>query len=402
MSCERLFRPDLKNKPVLVLSSNDGCVVSRSEEVKQMGVSMGIPYFQIEKLCRERDIKVFSSNFTLYRDISRRVMSALSEHVDTVEVYSIDEAFFGYSFTPHLREIEEIRASIIHATGIPVSIGVSSTKTLAKIANRDANKGVGIAFLEVDNLEERHGDDLVGSVWGIGRQAAARLRERGILTIRDYMHTEDRMLRQILGISGSRIKSELSGVKAVMSQTHTIPVSITSTRSFGKPQQTISGVMGALSHHAASLGERLRQDGLMTHRINAFIAPSRFGNFSQQSRSLSVTISPTDSTAVLIREIRTLIGRLFVTGVPYARGGIVLGELTPRGSTTESFFDQEPNGDRMVSGIDHVIDAINARIGKTALQYGVVGTTVTWNAKHAYSSPRYTTRWGDIPKVHAK
>jgi DNA polymerase V len=401
VSCERLFRPDLKGKPVLVLSSNDGCVVARSEEVKEMGISMGIPYFQIEKLCKERNVAVFSSNFALYRDISRRVMEILRERTETLEIYSIDEAFFEYPAYPSQEEIQDLREYIVRTTGIPVSVGVSKSKTLAKIASRDAKKGSGTSFLVPEDLMRYHGGDLVGTVWGIGRNAVIRLREHQIASISDLVHAEDRLLRQAMGIFGSRIKHELLGVSTHGPVSTEIPASMTSTRSFGKIQTTKNGVMSALAYHASLLAERLRAQNLTTQRVSIFAAPSRYGDFSQSGFSGQVVIPPTSSTQVLLREIGILLERLFVPSIPYGRSGVVVSGLMPTGNTTHSLFE-EALDTHDSSEMDHVIDQINGRFGRSMLRYGIVQDSTSWSAKHAKRSGGYTTQWSEIPKVHTR
>jgi DNA polymerase V len=193
VSCERLFRPDLAKCPVAVLSSNDGCIVSRSQEVKDLGIAMGVPYFEVKSLCKKYNITLFSSNFTLYRDISTRVMATLKEFVDDIEIYSIDEAFFGVPKTMDETTLISIRAEIIRKTGIPVSIGVAPTKTLAKVANDRAKKGGGVMVLTKEVWKILQGEVSCSSIWGIGRQTSQKLTELGINSVAELL-ARDRLL----------------------------------------------------------------------------------------------------------------------------------------------------------------------------------------------------------------
>jgi DNA polymerase V len=236
VSCERLFRPDLLKKPVAVLSSNDGCIVARSQEVKDLGVPMGIPYFQVKDVLTKANATLFSSNFTLYRDISARVMETLEKEVGFCDVYSIDEAFFEVSDDATEADVLSIRSRVMQDVGLPVSIGVASTKTLAKQASVMAKKGNGVCILTESLWKEKMETAQCSSVWGLGRQTTAKLRELGVKTVAEFLALDRSVVRKHFGVGGDRIYMELTGVVVhkLGSQSLDVQQSIMSTRSFEK------------------------------------------------------------------------------------------------------------------------------------------------------------------------
>jgi DNA polymerase V len=278
VSCERLFRPDLRGKPVAVLSSNDGCIVARSEEVKQLGIPMGVPHFQVKDLCEKHQITIFSSNFTLYRDISSRVMQALREECDHVFIYSIDESFFEVEEGMDTNGIAKIRTRIMEKTGIPVSFGIAPTKTIAKIANSEAKKGNGVVWLSVEEAQRRYGALSCGSVWGIGRQTSRRLSDLGVRTVAEFVERGRSFARQEFGVVGERLFLELTGIRTDGAEDEeSVQGSIMSTRSFGKETRSKEVLLSALGHHISHVGEKLREDDLMTSSLRILCLPSRHG-----------------------------------------------------------------------------------------------------------------------------
>ncbi len=417
VSCERLFRPDLVGKPVIVLSSNDGCAVSRSQEVKDLGIAMGIPYFEIKELCKKENITVFSSNFALYRDISRRVMIALESEFEECSVYSIDEAFFEVDEGITEAEIAEIRARIIQKTGIPVSIGVARTKTLAKIANRIAKTKnerrptsliKGGVYEGVCSMTDSVYSDMVrdlpcGSVWGIGRKTSALLSTHKIYTVSNLLAQDRTFIKNNLGLVGERICMELRGMRAyeLADGDDEEQSSYMSTRSFGAPVRDKHALLCALSYHVTHVARKLRKDVCVASRITVIVRGSRYGAFSHREGSQSVgLIEPTNSTMVLIKEAAKLLDTLYSEEVPYKKAGIVLSEIRPWSNTPRSLF-ANGNGTETLEKIDAVVDSLTDKFGSGILHSGTIYKTKNWKEKRTYTSKEYTTKWSDIACVKA-
>lgn len=403
VSCERLFRPDLIGKPVIVLSSNDGCAVSRSQEVKDLGIPMGIPHFEIKAECKREKISVFSSNFALYRDISGRVMTALKAEFDQCSVYSIDEAFFEVRETMTESEMAEIRTRIIQKTGIPVSIGVAKTKTLAKVANRIAKKGTGVCIMDESLYRETLVDLPCGSVWGIGRQTTALLTKHNISTVSHLLAQDPTFIKKTLGIVGERLTMELQGVP-VYSLTEAVDEeqgSYTSTRSFGSPVTQKEVLLNALSHHIAHVARKLRKDACVASRLTIITRGSRYGDFSQRKGVESCVLeSPTNDTHILLKQVVTLLDSLYDPEVPYKKAGVVLSGILPEGIATGTLFGDDKIV-KKTAVLNKVMDEITNKFGSTILKMGTEGGKQTWQENSAHISKRYTTHWNEIPLVKA-
>ena len=416
VSCERLFRPDLRNRPVAVLSSNDGCIVARSQEVKDLGISMGVPYFQVQDICKKHDIVLFSSNFQLYRDISKRVMRALSDEFDFCEVYSVDEAFFDLKEDSVLK-LEEVRRRIIQKTGIPVSIGVAPTKTLAKVANgiakkngrltmssvraEDAEFGEGVCVLEMDEWLIRAKDTSCGSVWGIGRQTSAVLTQNGINTISEFLALDRSYVRRLLGVVGERVYMELQGVSvyALGELSDIEQESYTSTRSFHSTIQDKGVLMSALAHHVSEVAEKLRKDGCVGSRLTIIAKGSRFGDFSHRDGTMSTPlIIPTNDTFVLMKEAGHLLDALYDATVPYKKAGVVIGGIEPQAMAENSLFTE----DTRTQSLSFLEDEINKKFGKGVLRHGATLGEQKWHERKERKSPNYTTSWQEMAVVKAQ
>jgi DNA polymerase V len=403
VSCERLFRPDLRNKPVLVLSSNDGCVVARSQEVKDLGIAMGIPFFQVKDLCKKHKITVFSSNFQLYRDISRRVMAALREEYEYCEVYSVDEAFFTVQDTVDMECLMALRSRIIQKTGIPVSIGMAQTKTLAKVANSIAKKGDGVSILNKEMWDTISQELPCGAIWGIGRQTALRLNNAKIVTAADFLTKDLSFVRNLLGVVGERLHMELSGVSAVgfENMAEYIQESYMSTRSFSHTKRGKEILIHALSHHVTELAVKLRRDGNTARTMTIIARGSRYGDFAQRKGSLTCTLEySTNETQVLIKKALDLLEELYDPEIPYKKAGIVLGGIFPECNTTGSLFISKEN-EKVQQVIDKIVDRMNSRFGAGKLQLGTLLYDGSWSSNKASVSKAYTTDWTQIAIVRA-
>ena len=414
VSCERLFRPDLAKRPVAVLSSNDGCIVARSQEVKDLGVPMGVPYFEIKDLCRKEKVTLFSSNFALYRDISARVMSALKAEFDTCEIYSVDEAFFTLPEGTTVEDLANVRARIIQKTGIPVSIGVAETKTLAKVANGIAKKRKsdgrltkstieGVFVLGEEEREECVRDISCGSVWGIGRQTSAFLTKSGIRTVSELLAQDRAFIRQALGVVGERLCMELSGVSVYKlgESAEGEQESYTSTRSFSKPVTDKLTLMSALGHHVAQVAEKLRHDGCVASKITIVARASRFGTFAHREGSMSAVLAlPTNDTFTLTTEASRLLDILYDSEIPYKKAGVVASGIEPEGVATGSLFESDHHKEK-TSRLNMVTDALNQKFGSGTVRHAVTLGDKKWKERKELKSPDYTTSWSEIARIKA-
>lgn len=402
MSCERLFRPDLRTRPVAVLSSNDGCIVARSQEIKDLGIPMGVPYFQVKDICQKAGAVLFSSNFTLYRDISARVMRTLENEVGVCDIYSIDEAFFHIADDATEAEILLIRARIMKNVGLPVSIGVASNKTLAKQASVIAKKGTGACILTKEKWLERTQMTSCGSIWGIGRQMVTTLRGMDVSTVAEFMALDRSIVRKVLGVQGDRIYLELHGesVHTLGQNSKDIQQSIMSTRSFEKTTSKLSELESAIGYHISFASEKLREKKLVASKLYVQILPSRHGDFALRRGSSDITLSiPTADTQTLLTEALTQVRTMFDPEVPYKKAGVVLGGLMPASYITNTLFET-PIPQESPKNIDTITDALNLKFGSGTIRSGVVLQSGA-RTRASLRSKDYTTSWKDIPSVRA-
>lgn len=403
VSCERLFRPDLVKKPVAVLSSNDGCIVARSQEVKAMGVPMGVPLFQAKQLADMRRVTLFSSNFTLYRDISTRVMRALANAVGDTEIYSIDEAFFTVPEHTTEAELYDLRTQIMRLTGIPVSIGVGESKTIAKVASELGKKGDGVVLVPADQRQARIGDYPCQDVWNIGGATARTLKEYHIRTITDLVGADRSFLARRLGVAGARLFDELSGIAVypVSDSSRSLRQSVTSSRSFAESTASVSAIESAVTYHLEQVGAKLREQDLCAGRILVELAPSRHGDFSLQARRFAVDLRPpTQSTQALVRAVLPAVRQQFVPNVPYKKAGITASLLTVPACVQGDLFQPETSAGESdpFQRLDAVTDQLNRKFGQGTIHSGVIAASGS-RASARLRSPSYTTRWQDIPSV---
>jgi DNA polymerase V len=422
-SCERVFRPELEGRPVVVLSNNDGCVIARSQEAKVLGVRMGEPYFKMRELAARHGMAVCSSNYELYGDMSQRVMWYLSSVAPAVEVYSIDEAFLDLAGMAQYCALAkeqygnlanwagEVRWTVQQRTGIPVCMGVAPTKTLAKLANRLAkvanlaNSGPGVLLL-IDEDERREALKLVEvrDVWGVGSRSAAKLAAVGIRTAADLAGVGDAWARKNLGgVVGARLLHELRGVScAGVAEEDEARKSLACTRSFGQPLTELAHVAGAVATHAARAGEKLRQQGLVARLLTVFVETNRFADAPPPysfSAQLTLPVA-TNDTLVLTAWAQRGLARIWGTGRRYVKAGIVLDGLERAGveQQTSLFADATHSPER--ARLMQAMDALNGRYGKGAVR---VGATVMgpkqrepWAMRQGAKSPAFTTKWGEL------
>ena len=409
VSCERLFNPAMNGRPVVVLSGNDGCVIARSNEAKALGIAMGQPAFELRELFDREKVVTYSSNHILYGDISRRVMSLLADFSPEVEVYSIDEAFLVLDGLPMPDGPEAYARSIVDAVwrcvGIPVSIGIASTKTLAKIASHRAKKIAryeGVCHLRTPDQEAIALMECpISDVWGIGRRLAPRLIDSGINTAWDYTCLPCARVRQLYTIEGERTWRELKGeVCYQVDESPSARQSITESRTFGQAVTQFDDVYEALANFTATAAVRLRKQQSAAGSIMVFLksrgcAPGRYVGALQCTLPVA-----SDSTIELLQHARRLLAAVFRKGEAYKKVGVILGHIIPRTHVQLSLFDKVDRDKH--HRLMQVIDNVNSQVGYKALQLGAEGGRGTWRAQSAHLSPCYTTSFGDIMVVKAK
>ncbi len=407
-SCERVFDPKLEGRPVVVLSNNDGCIIALTNEAKSLGFVMGDPYHLKRAELTKRRVAVFSSNYTLYGDMSRRVMEVLASFTPELEIYSIDEAFLnlegfeGWGLTDYGRTI---RSSVKQETGIPVSIGIGITKTLAKIANRLAKKtpesGGVWNLLDMPDIDAALARVEVGDIWGVGPAWSAWLEGQGIKTALDLKRADARQVRAKMTVVGERIVRELNGVSCLpLGLLPTAKKGITVSRSFGSLITDKGEIQQALLRFAGRAAEKLRREGLMAGRLTVFARTDRFNpNKPCYARMLSVTLPwPTDFTPELIGPAFQLFDRMFKPGFTFQKCGIMLTDLSVAERERRDLFgDGDPERQaRLMTALD----ALNRSYGARTVHFGYLGGRKPKAALRAnFISDRYTTSWAELPVV---
>lgn len=408
VSCERVFNPSLEGKPVVVLSNNDGCVVARSNEAKALGIAMGTPVFKISGLLEMHGVRVFSSNYALYGDMSRRVMQTLSRFSPDMEVYSIDEAFLDLS---HLRRCDPerygraIRRTVGKWTGIPVSVGIGETKTLAKIANRLAKKsskaGGVLNLTGSSHLDRALEMTAVEDVWGVGRRYAKFLQQHGIVNARLLRDAEQSFIRGRMGVSGIRLIEELKGVSCYVIETCPPPrKSIVVSRSFRHPVRELSDLEQAVATFASKGAAKLRRQDCVAGALTVFVSTSRFEkrNFYFNSYTAVLPVATSD-TPELIFHARESLQTLYRRGCGYKKAGILFKDLGPKCMIQGDLFDAR---DRVRAGrLMETLDWVNARMGDGTLKFAAAGldSTAEWKTVFKQRSAAYTTDWHQLPAV---
>lgn len=404
VSCERLFRPDLAGRPVVVLSSNDGCVVARSQEVKDLGVPMGIPHFKVRDELEKHQVAVFSSNFTLYRDVSARVMSVLSDLASGVEQYSVDEAFFKLEINdPKLIEnqLSRIKQTIEESVGIPVSLGAGRTKTIAKYASTKAKRERGYCLLAGQGWQNEQNHLSLSNIWGVGGATARNLRQQGVTTVSDFLSTDHSRIEQLLGAHGLRLFYELSEQPTARAdRTKLSQKSIMSTRSFAQKTTDLSVLEDAVAYHLAYAARELRELGGQAWSLRVILQTNRHGDWALRGGSLEVTLpTPSSDTRVLLKAAYQLIKDLYEPGIPYKKAGVVLSRFTTTKHLQPELFPSElaAKDDKLMT----VVDFLNQKLGKDKVTIGRLADSKVWQASRQYCSPEYTTNWQDLAVVKA-
>ncbi|MEO8862211.1 MAG: Y-family DNA polymerase [Ginsengibacter sp.] len=413
-SCERVFRPDLNNKPVVVLSNNDGCIISRSDEAKMIGVEMAGPYFKAKNLIEKNNVATFSSNYNLYGDMSRRVMDTLKilAGEKNVEVYSVDESFLDVSMVDENKLIEyglHMREIVEQWTGVSVSIGIAPTKTLAKIANHIAKKNKAetqcvaalVSNVEITTVLKKTS---VKEIWGIGRAYAEKLINWGITNAWDLCNMPEEWVRKnIGGVTGTRLVRELKGIPCLeMQEELQIKKMITTTRMFGRNVTALEDIKEAVATYTSRAAEKLRRQNCSASVLSIFIVAkeeSQSANFSHGA-ALHAQINlelPTSVTSELIAPALKLAEQIFIKGKEYKKAGVLLSGIVPENSIQSNLFVTEPQINKRP--LMNAIDNINFSMRDDVLKFASSGLDRDWKMRREFRSPRYTSRWRELRNV---
>ena len=399
-SCERAFRPDLRGKPVVVLSNNDGCIIARSQEAKDLGYKMGDAFFKVKRRLQGDGVAVMSSQYALYGDMSHRVMSSLHEFTPRVDVYSIDEAFLDLSgFNDLPSYARQIKQSIEQWTGIPVSIGIAPTKTLAKVANRIAKKTPslgGVLMLEppypLDDVE-------AGDIWGIGRRISKRLSQMGIDTVGQLARSDPRHIRKTFSVVVERTVRELQGLSCIaFDEAPPHPQNIMVSRGFKGRVRSLQHLSEAVAFYASRAAEKARGKQVFASQLTIFIQTSPFSDGPRYANSAAVSFEvPVNDNARLVKAARYGLRQIFKPGFEYQKAGIMLTGLVYETARQSTLFSHDD--DSRQNNLTATLDRINARFGRETVRLASSGFDRPWWMARERLSPCYTTRWRDIPLI---
>lgn len=402
VSCERVFNAKLLYKPVVVLSSNDACIIARSNEAKKLGIPMGAPAWEYEAVFKRHNVIVYSANFTLYGDMSTRIMQTLTDLFPDIEIYSIDEAFLhAPACDSYTQYGHYVRDQLKQRTGIPISIGIGTTKTMAKIANYFAKKNP--EFSGVFDITAYSNVDIilnkipVEEIWGIGYRYAKKLQSKGIKTARDFKYLDETWVRKNMTVVGVKTLLELRDIPCLSLEQHSDPKqTITVSRLFGNKTTHLSQMKEALASYVMSAAQKLRAQNSLAQHITVFAITTRHHNpessFSSQSIELAL---PTAYTPTIIAAAHTCLEKLFMPEILYKKVGVILSDLVPADGIQLSTYAPEPNCVQETK-IMHAIDSINKKMGKNKVSFAAAGTVQSWKMKQLKKSACFTTSWHEL------
>ena len=407
-SCERAFRPELRERPVVVLSNNDGCIIARSNEAKEVGVGMGTPFYKCKGLLKRHGVEVFSSNYALYGDLSARVMKVLTRFCPSVEIYSIDEAFADLSGVPggptHFSR--RLKATVEQWTGIPISIGIGSTKTLAKLANRFAKKQPrcrGVFDLTASPAPDRVLKwTEIGDVWGIGPRHAKRLRKLGVHNALAFHDLKRDWVKKKMTTTGLHTLLELRGLPCLNFMDGPVnKKTIVSSRSFGRSVSKLDDLMEATAQYMTRAAEKLRRQDSVTSNVMVFLHTNKFKlGYPQYSNAHAMPLAiATAHTPTLIQAAQSALKRIYRKGYDFKKCGIMLSGLEPASGRWLSLLDLQPDTHSRQAPLMKTIDTLNNRWGRDTIKYAASGINGTWRMRRELRSPRYTTIWDELLTV---
>lgn len=416
VSCERLFQPKLEGRAVCVLSNNDGCAVARSTEAKALGIKMGEPWFKLKDLVRSHGLVGLSSNYTLYGDCSHRVMQVLEQFSPDVEVYSIDESFLRIErmqqLWPSMTDLgQAIRQRVRQWTGIPVCVGISRSKTLAKLSNHIAKKNPqfnGVfdsTAYPPDALSALLASIDVGEVWGVGRRIAAKLETLHIKTVEDLRCATPKAIRMHFSVVMERTVAELQGISCLeLEEVAPAKKQIISSKSFGQMVLTREELGEALSTYVSRAAEKLRVQGSVCGTLQVFVMTNRFREQDPQySNSIVIPMpNPSNNTLDLVAAALYGLKRIYKPGYGYKKTGVMLMDLSPETQRQASLFSEVQDEARHSDALMSVLDGLNKRFGRDTMTVAAAGTTSHWIARAENKTQRYTTRWDELPTARAR
>lgn len=410
VSCERVFNPKLNNKPVVVLSNNDGCAVARSNEVKALGVAMGAPWFKLKDLARQHNIIALSSNYALYADMSNRVMSILRQFSPDQEVYSIDESFLDlthFQHKNHTQYAQQMRKRILQWTGLPVCVGIGATKTLAKLANYCAKKRPQYKSVCDFNAIAPHDLDAilktieVGEIWGVGRKLAPKLNALGINNVLDLKRANSSQLRQQFSVVMQKTINELNGIVCLeLEEMAPIKKQILSSRSFGVPVRDYNSLAESITLYMSRAAEKLRRQHSFAGSVYVYIRTSPFKpNEPFYSNGMTIPLpSATNDTRQLVSVVLWALKQLYIPNLNYAKAGVMLGELVPAQGVQTDLFSQRVETPK-TSKLMATLDNINKKMGKESIKLASEGFKRPWKMKQENKSASYTSKWNEVLQV---
>ncbi len=406
VSCERLFNPKIRKKPVVVLSNNDGCIISRSNEAKALGIKMGEPYFKAKDIIIKNKVEVFSSNYSLYGDLSRRVMRTLKRFNEEIEVYSIDEAFIDLSNFPddEVEEVgKEIRKTVLQWTGIPTSIGIAKTKTLSKVANHIAKKkqsGV-TNLIGIDNLDPILEKIEINDVWGVGRQLTKFYQKNGIYNAKQLKNKSNTWIKKSSNVLGSRTAMELKGIPCIsLETTQAKRKSCVVSRSFGKRIEKFQELKEAVANYCLNASEKIRSESLVAKAITVFVRTSPFQrNFGYYSNAKTIDFPiATNNSIEIVKTAVTILETIFKNGYQYQKAGVMLTGLRNDDGRKNLFSSEK---DEKIKSLMQSIDNTNYRYGRSTLSLASAGVQKKWNMRRQYSSKIDTADFYYLPMIKA-
>jgi len=404
VSCERLFNPKIRKKPVVVLSNNDGCIISRSNEAKTLGIKMGEPYFKAKDIIIKNNVEVFSSNYSLYGDLSRRVMRTLKRFNSDIEVYSIDEAFMDLSnFSDD--EVEnvgkEIRSTVLKWTGIPTSIGIAKTKTLSKVANHIAKKkknGV-TSLIGIENIDSILEKIAINDVWGVGKQLTKFYHKNGIYNAKQLKNKSNTWIKKNSNVLGSRTAMELRGIPCInLEKTISKRKSCVVSRSFGNRVEKFQKLKEAVASYCLNASEKIRSESLIAKSITIFIRTSPFqSQFGYYSNSKTVDFPiATNNSIEIVKTAITALENIFKNGYRYQKAGVILAGLSDVKDNKNLFSSEK---DDKMSNLMKSIDNTNYRYGRSTLSLASAGINKRWNTKRQHYSKIDTADFYCLPTI---
>ena len=404
VSCERLFNPRIRRKPVVVLSNNDGCIISRSNEAKALGIKMGEPYFKAKDIIVRNKVEVFSSNYSLYGDLSRRVMRTLKRFNSEIEVYSIDEAFLDLSNFPD-QDVEkigkEIRETVLQWTGIPTSIGIAKTKTLSKVANHIAKKkqsGV-TNLIGIDNLDPILEKVEINDIWGVGKQLTKFYQKNGIYNAKQLKNKSNTWIKKSSNVLGSRTAMELRGIPCInLETTQTKRKSCVVSRSFGKRIEKFQELKEAVANYCLNASEKIRSESLVAKAITVFVRTSPFQrNFGYYSNAKTIDFPiATNNSIEIVKTAVSILETIFKNGYQYQKAGVMLTGLRNDDGRKNLFSSEK---DEKINSLMRSIDNTNYRYGRSTLSLASAGVQKKWNMRRQYSSKIDTADFYCLPTI---